>query len=45
MYVQRDGSNFRLDPMPIEMCIAAYEDRAPSAVSDSQVPVPSVAGE
>jgi len=45
MNLKRDGLDYRLDPMPIATCLAAYEDRAPSELPVSQVPVPSVAGE
>jgi hypothetical protein len=38
--LQQDSDDYRLDPLPIATCLAAYEDRAAS-----HVPVPSVAGE
>jgi hypothetical protein len=40
-----DGVDYRLDPMPIERCLAAYEPAAGDDQAGTATPVPSVAGE
>lgn len=43
--LQRDGVDYRLDPMPIAMCLAAYDHAAGADQAGTATPVPSVAGE
>ena len=43
--LQRDGVDYRLDPMPIEACLAAYDRAAEEHQAGTATPVPSVAGE
>jgi hypothetical protein len=43
--LQRDGVDYRLDPMPIEACLAAYDRPAEEHQAGTATPVPSVAGE
>jgi hypothetical protein len=43
--LQRDGVDYRLDPMPIETCLAAYDHAAGADQAGTATPVPSVAGE
>jgi hypothetical protein len=40
-----DGADYRLDPMPIERCLAAYDRAAGDGQAGTATPVPSVAGE
>jgi hypothetical protein len=43
--LQRDAADYRLDPMPIETCLAAYDHAAGADHAGTATPVPSVAGE
>jgi len=43
--LQRDGVDYRLEPMPIEACLAAYDHAAGADQAGAATPVPSVAGE
>lgn len=40
-----DGVDYRLDPLPIETCLAAYDHAAAADQAGTATPVPSVAGE
>jgi hypothetical protein len=41
----RDGADYRLEPMPIATCLAAYDHAASADQAGTATPVPSVAGE
>jgi hypothetical protein len=43
--LKTDGVDYRLDPMPIEQCLAAYGHAAGDDQAGSATPVPRVAGE
>ena len=43
--LRRDGVDYRLDPLPIETCLAAYDHAAGADQAGTATPVPSVAGE
>ena len=40
-----NGADYRLDPIPIERCLAAYDHAAGDDQAGAATPVPSVAGE
>jgi hypothetical protein len=43
--LKTDGTDYRLDPLPIATCLAAYDHAAGSDQAGTAAPVPSVAGE
>jgi hypothetical protein len=43
--LKTDGADYRLAPMPIERCLAAYGHAAEGGQAGTATPVPSVAGE